>query len=133
MREIFPQASSSQLIQLAIEIQKNQHENFERYNLDFPYWEGQPISLKNFEHAFCEFFKYISLRKGIRGRSRPKKEKIKDCPYRHGEIVQVKEGEGTIRYIGQFGSGKRIQLGIELNEPSNLNDNSQQMGIAMEK
>ena len=39
-------------------LRDRQREEFENQNLDFPFWQGKELTLKNIEHALCDYYKY---------------------------------------------------------------------------
>lgn len=48
-------------------LMKNQDELFDKYNLDFWYWNGdheKRLTLRDFEHSLCEFQKYVRAQQG---------------------------------------------------------------------
>lgn len=62
LKILFPSAKTEEeQLEKAKWLQENQEKQFAKYNLDFPYWGKNKITLKNIEHALCEFQKYYAV------------------------------------------------------------------------
>jgi len=50
-----------QMLERAKKLQRDQLHEFKKMHIEFPFWQGKEISLKNIEHALCEFSRYRLL------------------------------------------------------------------------
>lgn len=57
LQKIFPEPTGREL-RLAQELVKHQSIVYEALGLSFPYWEGKALTLKEVEHALCEYSKF---------------------------------------------------------------------------
>ena len=73
---LFPQSFwKKRFLEAMRDLQREQQQQFLRLGLDFPYYQGKLLSLRNIEHSLCEYSKYWSLQRGVgkvRQRFQPK-------------------------------------------------------------
>jgi len=53
--------TATQMLERSKKLQREQLHEFKKMHIEFPFWQGKEISLKNIEHALCEFSRYRRL------------------------------------------------------------------------
>jgi len=68
LKIIFPNSNTSEL-ELAQQLAEKHDQVYKKLGIEFPYWRGRPLTIKEIEHALCEFAKFCSINSNGRGRS----------------------------------------------------------------
>jgi len=59
------QIQNHSYLELAMKLQEIQDDVFDALGIEFPKWNGVPLTLKNIEHPLCEFQKYLAIHKNL--------------------------------------------------------------------
>jgi hypothetical protein len=144
-------STSREQLRLAIDLFTNQERYFQLFDLQFPYWEGKRLSLKNIgsnslpffplflskknlpthsalsftEHTLCDFHKYYEIRycdrKCLSIYHRPSTQ---GSQFAVGQPVQWKGIPAVVAYYGNVHFSEQPHYGIEFPTPSKLTNHN---------